>query len=231
MEGFAEPGKVIKEVGVVSVDMSGDDVAMVFPGFGDEGLFPVEVHDFAAFDLAGAEAEGEVADGAVAGEGLVEKAEVLGTVGHAFARLVHGNEDGLQVFDEQQEVVDGGDHLGVVVADGADEGDAVEAAEGVVGGHDGAVSHGEVFLAMGDHVEVEVVDHGMDEIHPLQCAILAQDGVDILLMKESLDASEQPVVHPLHELRGLGLEYLPEIDQVTVKVFHVRPSIDLDVQK
>ena len=96
--------------------MRRDDVALVFLGLGDEGLFPVEIHDLAPFGLARTKSEGEVADGVIAGEGLIEEAEILLAAADTLACLVHRDEDGLEVLDEHEEVVDWGERFLEVVA-------------------------------------------------------------------------------------------------------------------
>ena len=108
---FTQPSKVIEETGIPPVDMSGNDVAMVFARFGDEGLFPFQVLDLASLYLARTKAKGEVADGTVTRERLVEKPGIFLLVTNPFPGFVDRNEDGLQVLDEHQEIVDRGDRI------------------------------------------------------------------------------------------------------------------------
>ena len=231
LEAFAPSGEVIEKLRVVSVDMGGNDVTMVFFRFGNESFFPIKVHDLAAFHLARAQSEREIANGSVASEGLVEQTKVLRPVGNTFSNLVHRDEDRLKVLDKQQEVVDWCDWIGAMVAYRADQGDAVKAAERMVGSHQHTFRGRQVLLTLRDDIQVEILHHSMYEIHTLQITVLAQNGVDILLMQQALNTAEKPIGHPLHQLGCLRFKNLPEIDQITVLVLHRPKNIKNNLQR
>ena len=146
------------------------------------------------------------------GESLVEEFEAFFAIGRSTTHLTDRDENGAQVLHKHQEVVDRRQCLSSAVAHRTDEGDAVEAAQRMVGGHQDAVARHQVLLALNDHLEVKIVHHRVDEVDAFLVGILRQDLVDVVLMQQSLDLTKEPVGHVFHQLGHLGSEDFPQVD-------------------
>src|SRR5271157_3283016 len=88
--------------------MDGDDVALVTPGLGDEGFLPLRVDDPAAFLFSRDQSGGEVENGLVRGEGLVDDLNIFSVL----SMFIDGDEEGVESGDIHQEVVDREDDIG-----------------------------------------------------------------------------------------------------------------------
>ena len=219
VDAFPEIRKVVEKVGVFPRKENGHDVALVLHGFGDEALLPGEVAYF-AFDFAAAQPGGE--HNHLAGRGVCLFDGSGGFPRHCPV-FVDGEEDVVQVFQVQEQVVDREFQVGIALAEEGDEYHAVRSSQRVVGGKDVAsFRRGEVFFAPHIVGHAEVFHHAVRKVQPFAVAVFFDEFVDAVLVYQAFEERiDKARNHPCYP--GVFVfEYLFDVNRFdALVIFHI----------
>ena len=199
----------------MSIDVHGGDVAAVALRFFHESAFPLQVADNAFF-LAGTESGGEIEQGVLSGESLLEHLHVFGV----FAEFVDGHKTLAQSRQVEQYVVDGEQYVGTYAAHFGDKRHAVHAAERVVA-HNHRVDGGrrDVFGIHYLHLHVKLRKDGLREIRTELVAVFVNKVVDFIDMEQTSNPSYHELGQPAVQTLALGFYHLVQIDETLANLY------------